>query len=200
MPNTHQLLIVFNKPIRLGPSVARGRNVSAYGTDIDPGCIIGSGARFIKLAPHSVDLVIDTKSGAVFFVDGNKRKCLIDQDDVDMIKEVENNRIIWTSPKAAQIVIELDPAARTKPQLTRLPNGGPAILYFDKQNCIPQSRTDGLDLKNFPGFVKLHVGVMFRELDAKRLEFEFLGDVFPLEKFYVLQVYNKNGGRILWKK
>jgi hypothetical protein len=199
MPNKHHLLIVFNKLIRLGHSKASGYNISANGSDIESGCIAGSGTRFIKLLPHSVDLVVDKTLNKAFLADKN-RKYVINQDDVDTIKEVETDRIIWMSPKARQMIIELDPAARTKPKLIPITNGGPMVLFLDKKNCIPRSWTDGLDLKNFPLFVKMHAGIMFKEKDAKWLELEFIGDICPIEKFYVCQVYEKNGGKVLWRK
>lgn len=199
MPNPNHLLIVFNKPIKLGASSAAGYNISANGSDVG-GSIAGSGPRFIKIVPHSFDLVHITAFNVWVLRSPKNKNCVINQDDVDMIQEVETGIIIWTSPKANQIIIELDPASRPKPKLALLPNGGPTVFYLDKRNCILRSWTDGLDLKNFPLFIKLRAGILFSEKDADWLEFEFIGDVCPIEKFYVCQVYEKNGGKILWRK
>ncbi len=199
MPNRNHLLIIFNKPIKLGASPVPGYHISAAGSDISRGIIAGHGARFIKLTANSVDLVTIPILGETVLRDKKNKDCVIDKNDVVMIKELETNRIIWTGPTANQIVVELDPASRVNPVLGRTTSGSP-IIYIDRNNCIPKSWTVGLDLKNFPFFVKLHEGIVFSEKDANRLEFEFLDDVCPIEKFYVCQVYEKNGGKVLWRK
>jgi hypothetical protein len=191
---------VFNKPIKIGALLGAGYHISASGSDIERSSITAHGPRFIKLVANSFDVVHIIMFNLWVLRNQKGRDCVINHDDVDMIREVETHRIIWTSPKAMQIIIEFDPVSRVKPKLALLPYGGPIVVYLDKRNCILRSWTDGLDLKNFPLFIKLHPGIMFKEKGADWLEFEFLGDICLVEKFYVRRVYDKNGGQVLWQK
>ncbi len=198
--NSHHLLVVFNKPFRLGTSSGSTYKVAANCSDIDRRNVVAIEPRFIKIYPHSFDLVINATTRLAALVDKNNRPYIINENDVDVIKEVETDTVIWTSPKAQLIIVEFDKASRCNPLLARLPKSGPIVLYLDKNNCIPRSWIGKIDLANFPLLVMLHGGITFSEKDAKWLEFDFIGNVCPVEKFYVREVREKNGGKVLWRK
>lgn len=192
--NPHHLLIVFNKPIKAGPSPKPGYNICAGGSDIDSHLILARGTRFIKLEEKHFSVKC-ASAKQVYLINKSGKICEIAQEDVVFIKEWETDKVLWINPNACPIIIELDMSSR--PQC--IVRGAPKAIWLDRFNFVYQSWTEGWDSVNFPGFIKLKIGAAFRDLDDQSIEFENMDEKCVLEKHYILQVYEK-GGKTLWQK
>lgn len=173
-----------------------GYHIAASGVDIEQSVIASYGPKFLRINPRTC--WVEVQSAQNVFINVKNKKCVVDINDVNAIKEEETGAFLWINSRFKNIIVELDACSRPRLGLAPTP-AGLVVLELDKKSFVDESYVEMWN----PLFIRFRKGIWMRVKNDQLEIYDGLdgrgADKYEIETFYILHVYEK-GGRSIWQK